>query len=201
VDRKQTSEAAWESSTRMSLQEEWPPLLGGIDLAHEPAEAMEAGVPGCGQKRPSPDRGARRSQYRRSDGMTVRIVNALGRFGDRQAVSPIITMLHEGRRATVRSTAAIALGRIDDPAAIPVLRGLLDDDDRATRMWAIRSLGQLRDQRRSSRQSLGRGGWGHTPVRSCGTWRHWRSSGRGGSDGLLGSSKLDSADVFRLAPG
>lgn len=73
--------------------------------------------------------------------MAVRIINGLGRFGELRAVDPIIEVLHEGRRATVRSTAAIALGRLGDPKAIPALRPLLDDDDRATRLWTIRRLG------------------------------------------------------------
>jgi HEAT repeat protein len=84
--------------------------------------------------------------YRCSTGRAVRTVNALGRFGDRRAVEPIIGVMRETRSAAVRSTAAIALGRLGDPAAIPALRLLLDDDDRATRMWAMRSLGQLRDR-------------------------------------------------------
>jgi HEAT repeat protein len=86
------------------------------------------------------------ARYRRSDGTTVRIVNALGRFGDRDAVGPILGILREGRRATVRSTAAIALGSLGDRAAIPDLRELLDGEDRPTRMWAMRSLGELRDR-------------------------------------------------------
>ncbi|HEY2478119.1 MAG TPA: HEAT repeat domain-containing protein [Solirubrobacterales bacterium] len=90
-------------------------------------------------------------RYRRSDGMAVRIINALGRFGDCGAVGPILSVLREGRRATVRSTAAIALGRIGGPKAVLALRELLDDEDRPTKMWAMRSVGQLRD-----RESVGR---------------------------------------------
>lgn len=84
--------------------------------------------------------------YRSSTGRMVRSINALGRFGDRRAVHSILEVMRQHRSATVRSTAAIALGRIGDPTAIPALRLLLDDDDRATRMWAMRSLGQLQDR-------------------------------------------------------
>jgi HEAT repeat protein len=84
--------------------------------------------------------------YRRSTGRAVRTVNALGRFGDRRAVPTIIDVMREAQSAPIRSTAAIALGRIRDPAAIPALRPLLHDDDRATRMWTMRSLGQLQDR-------------------------------------------------------
>lgn len=86
------------------------------------------------------------ARYRKSDGTTVRIVNALGKFGDGDAIDPILEVLGEERGATVRSTAAIALGRLGKPEAIPPLRELLDDEDRPTRMWAMRSLGELRDR-------------------------------------------------------
>ncbi len=40
----------------------------------------------------------------------------------------------------------IALGSIGDPVSAGTLRQALADGDRATQMWAIRSLGQLRDR-------------------------------------------------------
>lgn len=85
-------------------------------------------------------------RYRKSNGMTVRIINALGRLGSDAALAPIFAVLDEGRKATVRSTAAIALGRIGDPRAIPALRRLMDDSHAPTRMWAMKGLGELRDR-------------------------------------------------------
>lgn len=55
---------------------------------------------------------------------------------------------HRQRHAALNggmTRAASALGTIGDPVTVGTLRQALADGDRATQMWAIRSLGQLRD--------------------------------------------------------
>lgn len=73
-----------------------------------------------------------------------RLVKALGATEDTRAVEALSKVLRTDRSAEVRGGAAVALGRIGDPSAVPALKGALGDPE--NRWRAIRSLGLLRDQ-------------------------------------------------------
>jgi HEAT repeat protein len=59
-----------------------------------------------------------------------RAVDALGKFGDKDAVSFLIKSLQD-TDAEVRVNAVVALGRIGDKSAVPALKELLKNNDQA----------------------------------------------------------------------
>ena len=92
-----------------------------------------------------------RPDVKRSARKRGAIVRALGELGDSAAVPKLCEVLVHDSKASVRRYAAIALGRLNDPAALPALRSALDDADEPTAEWAPWGLGRLKD-----RQSVGR---------------------------------------------
>lgn len=67
----------------------------------------------------------------------------LGKKKITEGVGPLITALDDASYE-VRWNAAVALGNIGDPAAIPALKRSLNDSDSSVVMCAIRSLGMFR---------------------------------------------------------
>jgi HEAT repeat protein/Tfp pilus assembly protein PilF len=76
----------------------------------------------------------------------ARIVKRLGKLGHSVAVEPLSVILETDPDDDVRGLAAIALGRIKDPAAAPVLRKALDEPTVEGQKSAILSLWLLRDR-------------------------------------------------------
>jgi len=72
-----------------------------------------------------------------------RLVKALGRIEYPRAVEPLSELVRTDRSPEVRGAAVVALGRLGDPSAIPLLKKALGDP--VNRWRAIRSLGLLRD--------------------------------------------------------
>lgn len=68
---------------------------------------------------------------------------ALGTIGDTRAVLPLAGLLARDPAAEVRWVAALALGRIGDPAAVPFLEAALKSPQRYVRYGAALSLGRL----------------------------------------------------------
>ena len=68
---------------------------------------------------------------------------ALGTILDRRAVKPLINIMKHDREPEVRWVAALALGQIGDPAAIPPLLLALRDRERHVRAGAAGSLDRL----------------------------------------------------------
>ena len=77
------------------------------------------------------------------------IVRALGQFkGDSQVVETLLPMLkNPASDSNLRCEIAIALGRLGDFQAVPLLIQTLRDKDYNVRYWCIEALGQLGDQR------------------------------------------------------
>jgi HEAT repeat protein len=73
-------------------------------------------------------------------GYTCRIAEALGNIGDQQAVAPLIRTLENKQ---VRSSAARAIGKIRNPAAISALLHQSFDDDSTVRWAVIEALGDI----------------------------------------------------------
>lgn len=84
---------------------------------------------------------AQRSALRR-----LRIVNALGRRGDSDAVEMLSTVLMTDPSAEVRSMAVVALERIGDPSGAPALRMATSSRLALDQMRAIRALGTMGDR-------------------------------------------------------
>jgi HEAT repeat protein len=62
---------------------------------------------------------------------------------NRDVTAPLVQLLADPA-ANLRMHAALALGALDDPAAVPALVGALDDEDANVRFHAIEALGQMR---------------------------------------------------------
>jgi HEAT repeat protein len=86
------------------------------------------------------------TKVQQSHGHRILIVNSLGRLGDSRAVQPISAVLKSDPDAPTRGAAAVALGRLRDPAGLPALQSALNDEARSNRQWAMRSIGYLRDR-------------------------------------------------------
>lgn len=68
---------------------------------------------------------------------------ALGVIGDRSAFDALVSALDEDNR-DVRCHAALALGRIGDPEAVPILEAFLKtENDELTRTYAVRGIGHF----------------------------------------------------------
>lgn len=77
--------------------------------------------------------------------MHVRLgaIEALGDIKCPRSVEPVIRRLREDRDNEVRFVAALALGQIGDPRALPALEEALQDADRYVRYGAVMSLEML----------------------------------------------------------
>ena len=107
--------------------------------------------------------------FRNDTDLKRRLVEALGKLGDPQAVPPLIQALGD-RSENVRAAAAEALGAIGDPQAVPPLIQALGDDEFWVRRAAaealvrigapavpalIQALGDYRDDvRRAAQQAI-----------------------------------------------
>jgi HEAT repeat protein len=78
-------------------------------------------------------------------GANLKIADALGTIGDKKATPALLKML-KSRDDLLRVKAEEALDKLKDPAAIPALIAILDDDRSAPLVtrWAIMVLGDLR---------------------------------------------------------
>ncbi len=80
-------------------------------------------------------------------------VRALGHIGGQagpaaeQAVAALVEMLEDRGSTGTRRMAALVLGTLTDPGAVPALTAALADDDRDVRALAARSLGQIGAER------------------------------------------------------
>lgn len=72
------------------------------------------------------------------------IVEALGDIGDPRAVGPLLGILAGDGNSENRWAAALALGNLGDPGAVPFLVKALGDPDKYVRLGAALSLGRLR---------------------------------------------------------
>jgi HEAT repeat protein len=86
------------------------------------------------------------SQVKRSAGLRAQVVRSLGKLQAVDAVQRLSELLRSDPSKDVRIAAAIALGEVNDPSALPALRDVLGKDSDAVQLWAIRSIGQLRDR-------------------------------------------------------
>lgn len=68
---------------------------------------------------------------------------ALGQLGGREDVSALGRSTERGRPASLRRVATEALGELGDPGAVPVLVGLLADDDRRLAQISADALARL----------------------------------------------------------
>jgi HEAT repeat protein len=83
-------------------------------------------------------------QHRRDEDARGRAARALGRLGSPEALAPLMTMVAApSEPGWVRRAAAEALGDLGDPAAAPLLQGLLNDASRELRESAVQALGAL----------------------------------------------------------
>lgn len=82
----------------------------------------------------------------KSRNLKLRVIRDLGKLSDPQAIPALITVLEEDPDAGARMYSAIALGKTNDAAGLPVLRQAMKDPVRNVRVWAIDSLGLLRDR-------------------------------------------------------
>ena len=78
--------------------------------------------------------------------LRLRIVNALGRVGDRRATPTLVGLL-ESPDPAVQAAAALALGRIGDPEACEPVGALALADTAIVRRAAVDALAMLRDSR------------------------------------------------------
>ena len=83
--------------------------------------------------------------FRNDTDLKRRLVEALGKLGDPQAVPPLIKALGDDWD-DVRRAAAEALGRIGAPAVPPLIQAL-GDSDRDVRAVSAEALGKLGDPR------------------------------------------------------
>jgi hypothetical protein len=74
------------------------------------------------------------------------VVEKMGDLKDHRAVPALIEVLEHDSKSGLRIAAAQALGKIDDSRSLGPLRAARDDPDRKLRLWAIDSLGLLRDR-------------------------------------------------------
>jgi HEAT repeat protein len=68
---------------------------------------------------------------------------ALGNLGDKQAVEPLITTLKTATQADIRRNCAKALGKLQDPRAVPILFANLSDMDGEVKESAKEALREL----------------------------------------------------------
>jgi HEAT repeat protein len=76
----------------------------------------------------------------------IRAVEALGSLKAREATSHLTTVLFSGSSKRLRYEAALALGEIGDPSAIPALENAISDPERAIRSAAEYALIQVRGE-------------------------------------------------------
>ena len=69
-------------------------------------------------------------------------ITVLGAIGDRQAIEPLVGMLHASH-VLLRMNAAKALSSFDEPAVITALLEGLNDRDELVQSWVLNSLGAL----------------------------------------------------------
>ena len=72
---------------------------------------------------------------------------ALGIIGDKRAIQPLITALHEDSDEEVRWKAAAALGKLNDESAVDALIDAIKDKSWAVRRNATIALGDIGDER------------------------------------------------------
>ena len=78
----------------------------------------------------------------------LQAIRALGEYGDRQAVSPLIALLaNSSQDGDVRAEAATALGKIGDARAVDVLIEAVKERSEALLLAAAHALGRLGDSR------------------------------------------------------
>ncbi len=77
------------------------------------------------------------------DDIRVAMIAALGRLGDHEDVARMVEFTDPGEATALRRASVRALGELGDPAAIPTLRELMSDDDRALAALAATSLTQI----------------------------------------------------------
>ncbi len=76
----------------------------------------------------------------------VAAADSLGRTGAPQATSHLISRLNDfGEESEVRAAAARSLGALRDSRAVPILLGLLGDNDPMLRRWVVSALGRIGD--------------------------------------------------------
>src|SRR5690349_14252591 len=85
-------------------------------------------------------------QIQKSANLRSAVVVAMSRIGDPSAVSVIADLLLSDSAESVRRAAARALGQFGDSRALPPLRTALQDESKTVQLWAIQSLGRLRDR-------------------------------------------------------
>jgi hypothetical protein len=71
---------------------------------------------------------------------------ALGNLGDKQAVEPLMTTLKTATQTDIRRNCAKALGKLQDPRAVPILFANLSDMDGGVKESAKDALRQLAAQ-------------------------------------------------------
>jgi HEAT repeat protein len=133
----------------------------------------------------------------------LRLAEALGRRGCREAVPDLMTLLKD-QTGHVRAAAATALGRIGEPAAVAALAGLLGDpfpDVRAAGMDAIVAVGGADEARRGLVLALLEPGFSAADAGLAAA--AVRIAGRLGGGGLAGRIALalrdDRGEVRRAA--
>jgi HEAT repeat protein len=76
----------------------------------------------------------------RSDALRTSVTNALGDLRDPRAVRPLIDSVLRDPSATVRAQSAVALGRIGDISAVPLLVAALGDTEHWVRLRALEAI-------------------------------------------------------------
>lgn len=74
------------------------------------------------------------------------VVGVLERIGSEQAATPLMQLLREADSASLRYTIIQALGRLGDPAAIPLIESFADDPDTHVRQRVAEAIARLRQQ-------------------------------------------------------
>lgn len=78
----------------------------------------------------------------------VAAADALGRTGSPDATSHLVDRLNDfGEETEVRVAAARAIGGLRDSRAVPILLGLISDNDAKIRQWVVSTLGRIGDAR------------------------------------------------------